>query len=94
MITQSYVGLPAIREGKWKLIFDTQGSGGFHKYSPEVQPMNLLAPWRVDLSSSGQLYNLEADPYEQNNLYAGRPEVVKRLTARMRQAITTGRTTE
>ena len=91
MITQSYVGLLSIREGKWKLIFDTQGSGGFYKYSAEVEEMDTLAPWRVDLSKTGQLYDLEADPYEQNNLYAENPNVVKQLTAKMRAAIVSGR---
>jgi arylsulfatase A len=94
MITQSYVGILSIREGKWKLIFDTQGSGGFYKYSAEVEEMDTLAPWRVDLSRSGQLYDIEADPYEQENLYDKQPKVVKRLTVRMRTAIVSGRTTE
>lgn len=91
MITQSYVGLLSIRDHHWKLIFDTQGSGGFFRYSPEVQPMGTLAPWRVDLSQSGQLYNLGSDPYEENNLYERHPGVVKRLTGMMRQAIVSGR---
>ncbi len=94
MITQSYVGILSIREGKWKLIFDTQGSGGFYKYSAEVEEMDTLAPWRVDLSQSGQLYDIEIDPSEQNNLYHKHPGVVKRLTAKMRTAIVSGRTTE
>jgi len=94
VITQSYVGILSIREGQWKLIFDTQGSGGFYKYSAEVEEMDTLAPWRVDLSRSGQLYDIEADPYEQNNLYDKQPKVVKRLTARMRTAIVSGRTTK
>lgn len=94
MITQSYVGILSIREGKWKLIFDTQGSGGFYKYSAEVEEMDTLAPWRVDLSRSGQLYDIAADPYEQDNLYSKQPNVVKRLTARMRASIVSGRTTK
>lgn len=94
MITQSYVGILSIREGKWKLIFDTQGSGGFYKYSAEVEEMDTMAPWRVDLSRSGQLYDIESDPYEQINLYANHRAVVKRLTAKMRTAIVSGRTTE
>jgi arylsulfatase A len=94
LITQSYVGILSIREDKWKLIFDTQGSGGFYKYSAEVEPMDTMAPWRVDLSRSGQLYDIEADPYEQSNLYNKQPSVVKRLTAKMRNAIVSGRTTK
>lgn len=91
MITQSYVGILSIREGRWKLIFDTQGSGGFFRYSAEVEEMDTLAPWRVDLSQSGQLYDLDADPSEQTNLYEKHPEVVERLTAKMRNAIVSGR---
>lgn len=91
MITQSYVGLLSIRTAKWKLIFDTQGSGGFYRYSAEVEEMDTLAPWRVDLSQTGQLYDLEADPYERKNLYAKYPKVVEILTAKMRAAIVSGR---
>ena len=29
MITQSYTGILSVRRGKWKLILDTKGSGGF-----------------------------------------------------------------
>tara|TARA_R110002096_G_scaffold92441_13_gene209011 strand:- start:2975 stop:4516 length:1542 start_codon:yes stop_codon:yes gene_type:complete len=91
MITQSYVGILSIREGNWKLIFDTQGSGGFYQYSAEVEEMDTLAPWRVDLSKTGQLYDLEADPYEQNNLYGQRPKMREKLTKEMRAAIVSGR---
>ena len=94
MITQSYVGLLSIREGRWKLIFDTEGSGGFYQYSPAAEPMNTLAPWRVDFSERGQLYDLEADPGEAENLYGQRPKVVDRLTKMMRAAIVTGRSVE
>ena len=90
MITQSYVGILSIREGDWKLIFDTQGSGGFYRYSAEAAPMETLAPWRVDFSRSGQLYNLSSDPYEQTNHYDQHPETVQRLTKKMRAAIVNG----
>ena len=94
MINQSYVGILSIREGNWKLIFDTEGSGGFYRYSPEAAPMNTLAPWRVDFSQSGQLYNLSVDPSEQTNLYEKHPDIVKRLTQMTRQAIVTGRSND
>ncbi len=93
VMTQSYVGILSIREGNWKLIFDTAGSGGFYKYSPEVEPMGTLAPWRLDLSQTGQLYDLDADPYEQKNLYEMHPEIVKRLTVKARKSIVSGRST-
>ncbi len=68
-----------------------QGSGGFYRYSAEAAPMQTLAPWRVDFSQSGQLYNLSSDPYEQTNLYDQHPETVQRLTKKMRAAIVDGR---
>ena len=94
MVTQSYTGILSIRIDNWKLIFDTLGSGGFYKYSAEVQPMGTIASWRPDLSRSGQLYDLSVDPYEQNNLYHEQPAVVKRLTAAMLKTINSGRSRE
>ena len=63
-------GLFAIRQGPWKLI-QGLGSGGF------------TAPQQVKPTPGGpegQLYNLQDDPGEQKNLWADRPEIVKRLT--------------
>ncbi len=91
MITQSYTGILSIRRDNWKLIFDTQSSGGFYKYSDAVEPMNVMASWRLDLSQTGQLYNLTEDPYEQTNLYKTKPAVVKELTKEIQKAINSGR---
>lgn len=91
MVTQSYTGILSIRRDNWKLVFDTLGSGGFFKYSAEVKPMDTIAPWRTDLSRSGQLYNLSEDPYEQHNLYADHPEIVRNLKAEMLKTINSGR---
>ena len=44
MITQSYTGILSIRQGKWKLILDTKGSGGFYRYSPEVKRHTTMSP--------------------------------------------------
>jgi arylsulfatase A-like enzyme len=64
-------GMFAIRQGPWKLALGL-GSGGFT--SPKrVQPNKGDAV--------GQLYNLEKDPQETENLYQHEQEVVKRLTA-------------
>lgn len=91
MITQSYTGILSIRRDNWKLIFDTLSSGGFYKYSDAVEPMITMASWRLDLSSTGQLYNLADDPYEQENLYKEQPAMVKKLTEEIQKSINSGR---
>lgn len=58
-----------LREGPWKLI-DALGSGGFtDPRSTTPQPGG----------AQGQLYNLEEDPGEQNNLWLDHPERVERM---------------
>ena len=64
-------GMFAIRQGHWKLILG-RGSGGFtapRRYTPTTG------------EPPGQLYNLQEDPAEQNNLYATETAVVTQLTA-------------
>ena len=63
-------GMFAIRQGKWKLILGL-GSGGFTK-PQKIKP-------KPD-GPKGQLYNLEDDMAESNNLWSKRPEIVSRLT--------------
>lgn len=94
MVTQSYTGILSIRRDNWKLVFDTLGSGGFYRYSAEVEPMGTIAPWRTDLSRSGQLYNLSVDPYEQDNRYEEEPAIVRELKAEMLENINSGRSTD
>ena len=91
MITQSYTGILSIRRDNWKLIFDTLSSGGFYKYSDAVESTSVMAPWRMDLSQTGQLYNLAEDPYEQTNLYEEKPAKVTALTEEIQKAINSGR---
>jgi len=70
IVHHSCFGMFSIRQGPWKLILGL-GSGGF---SP---------PSRVDPQPGGpdgQLYNLDDDPAEQNNLWRERPGIVERLT--------------
>jgi len=77
MVMQSIEYL-AVRDGPWKLI-PGLGSGGF-SWSP--------TPNKKQPSSGepeGQLYHLEKDPEEENNLYAENPEIVKQLLDRVRQ---------
>ncbi len=92
MITQSYTGILSIREGKWKLILDTKGSGGFYRYSPEVQRHQTMSPWRPDMSDMGQLYDIEKDPYETTDLFDQYPDVVNKLKTKLRSYINSGRT--
>lgn len=69
-VHHSFDGMFAIRQGKWKLILG-RGSGGFSK------PRRIKPKPGEPL---GQLYNLDEDIAETNNLLAERPEVVERLT--------------
>ena len=79
LIHHSGNGMFAIRQGHWKLIRG-KTSGGFTRYkAPKDAPL-------------GQLYDLKADPAEQNNLYTARPEVVECLGAELDRLVSRGRT--
>ena len=67
-------GLKTIREGDWKLI-QGLGSGGFSE-PRRVKPK--------DGEPIGQLYNLADDLGESRNLYKEHPDVVDRLTNKLR----------
>ena len=69
VVMRSASGAMVIRSGDWKLI-DRLGSGGFS--SPEKIDPEPGGP-------TGQLYNLAADPEEQNNLYLYEPDIVNKL---------------
>jgi len=70
LVIASANGLMTIRSGPWKLIAGL-GSGGFTKPG-RVQP--------TPGGPRGQLYNLDEDLAESNNLYLQKPDVVKRLS--------------
>jgi hypothetical protein len=63
-------GVFAIRQGPWKLILENEDSGGW------VRPGGS----GPKAGKPGQLYNLDDDPGEQNNLFDKRPAIVERLT--------------
>ncbi len=80
IVHHSLSGMFAIRQGPWKLI-DGRGSGGF------------TAPRQIEPKPGepeGQLYNLDDDPGERNNLWSERPEIVQRLTALLERYKTQG----
>jgi hypothetical protein len=73
VIHHSINGTFALRSGPWKLI-QGLGSGGFT--APKTRKPEVGGP-------TGQLYNLERDPYETQNLWLEEPEIVARLEARL-----------
>lgn len=73
----------AVRQGQWKLI-PGLGSGGFSKPS-------TVKPKKDGIQ--GQLYNLEKDLGEKNNLYSKHPEIVKRLNSLLEKYKNEGRST-
>ncbi|MFC5051827.1 arylsulfatase [Rubritalea spongiae] len=86
IVNHSVSGHFAYRQGKWKLLL-AKGSGGW------------TAPREKDMAKKpdapeGQLYDLEADPGEQNNLYVTQPEVVATLLAQLKEDVANGRSTE
>ncbi|MEW4561809.1 arylsulfatase [Bremerella sp. JC770] len=84
VIHHSISGHFAYRMGKWKLLL-AKGSGGW------------TAPNEKKAAENGapvaQLYDLENDPGETNNLYASQPEVVARLLAQLKSDVARGRST-
>jgi arylsulfatase A len=64
IVHHSSGGAFAIRQGGWKLIIGTKGTG-YHR-GPEPD-------------SPGQLYNLAADPGQRVDLWDKHPEIVRRL---------------
>ena len=74
-VSQSMHGLLAVRRGPWKLIFG-KGSGGWSS-GADQQP--------------GQLYHLDDDIGETNNLYDRKPKVVLELTNLMSKLVANGR---
>ena len=69
-VLSSFNGDPIVRKGKWVLSFGLGPGSQFTKNSaPEPD------------GPKGQLYNLEADPGETQNVWLNHPNVVAELTA-------------
>ena len=83
-VHHSINGSFSIRQGKWKLAF-CSGSGGWSPPQPEAAKKMGLPPV--------QLFDMEADMAEENNVADQHPELVSQLTALMEQYIAEGRST-
>jgi arylsulfatase A-like enzyme len=84
IINHSLDGEFAIRTKKWKLIF-APGSAGWTKPTDKEAREQGLPDY--------QLYDMENDPREQNNLIEQMPEVVKELTVLAKSFVVDGRST-
>jgi arylsulfatase A len=83
VIHHSASGHFAIRKGQWKLNM-FRGSGGSLKPG-FIEPAVGEAPY--------ELYDMENDPGETNNLYFEYPELVESLKTEITEIIKSGRTT-
>lgn len=77
----------AIRRGPWKYL-DHRGSGG-NRYDRGELATSALPDTAPD--APGQLYNLDTDPGETDNLYFKHPEVVAELKALLETSKADGR---
>ncbi len=77
-------GYFSIRKGKWKLEF-CAGSGGWS--SPTIDELKTLNLPPL------QLYDVEKDPGEKNNVTSSHKKIVKELTGEMKRIIANGRST-
>ena len=84
-IHHSINGSFAIRRGNWKLSL-CPGSGGWSAPRPNTAKKNTKLPLI-------QLYNLNEDPAEKNNLQAKHPKLVLELVNELAKAIKNGRST-
>lgn len=87
LLTQSFRGEFQIRQGNWKYL-DHKGSGG-NKYTNERMKKYVLPEKAPE--STGQLYNLQEDPGETNNLFFIEPEKRKQLQNLLQQLKSSGR---
>jgi arylsulfatase A-like enzyme len=85
-VHHALIGMFAIRQGPWKLIQGI-GSGGF-----TMPQFIAVKPGEIGRNGdAGQLYNLETDPGERQNLYRSQPEKVKELIDLLKRYQESGR---
>jgi len=75
LVHHSIKGMFSIRKGPWKFI-DGSGSGGWSGNPDTKQDIKL---------PKGQLYNLNTDLGEKNNLYDAHPEIVEELYEQLKK---------
>jgi len=76
LVTASYLGFLTLRDSKWKAVFGTKWAGGHISNKYGVPAPKGTPP---DHPSIGQLYDLEQDPGEKNDLWERRSDIVERL---------------
>jgi arylsulfatase A-like enzyme len=78
----------SIRRGRWKYLDHTGSGGNSYEHDRDLKPFLLpdTAP-----GAPGQLYNLETDPGETENLYFEYPEIVSELKLLLDQSKASGR---
>ena len=77
----------SIRDGNWEYL-DHKRSGGNDYNQERLQPYALR---NTDPDAPGQLYNLNTDPGESNNLYRIHPAIVQKLKTQLEEYKTSGR---
>ncbi len=80
----------AIRRGPWKYL-DHKGSGGNNYTRAGRWGMKKYIVPEKAPQAPGQLYNLNSDPGETENLYYKNPEIVKELKGKLEQFKESGR---
>ena len=83
VVHHSIRGKFAIRDRQWKLVL-CPGSGGWSKDDAEAVKEGLPLV---------QLYDMESDPGEKNNLYNKYPEKVKEMVSLLEKLVNDGRST-
>jgi arylsulfatase A-like enzyme len=84
LVHHSLGGRFALRSGRWKAIFSAGSGGGFSE--PSISNLfdsgsgkaHAAPPWDAE-HPDGQLYDMETDPAETDNLWQRRPEIASAM---------------
>lgn len=83
VVHHSIAGKFAIRDGRWKLVL-CPGSGGWTKRDADAAEQGLPLV---------QLYDMQDDPGEQNNLHQQEPQRVRAMVRQLESLVEAGRST-